>query len=78
MSGIAGIFNSSQNFVLETIFVFLRGIILKGGLIVMTNQSDVNQLEKVALRIREMRQIMGYTSAQMAELTEISEKETWK
>ena len=39
----------------------------------MTNQSDVNQLEKVALRIREMRQIMGYTAAQMAELTEISE-----
>jgi len=39
----------------------------------MTNQTDVNQLEKVALRIREMRQIMGYTQAQMAELTEISE-----
>ena len=44
----------------------------------MTNQSDVNQdvnqLEKVALRIREMRQIMGYSVAQMAELTEISEE----
>ncbi len=44
----------------------------------MTNQSDVNQdvnqLEKVALRIREMRQIMGYTTVQMAELTEISEE----
>ena len=39
----------------------------------MTNQTDVNQLEKVALRIREMRQIMGYTQAQMAELTEVSE-----
>ncbi len=40
----------------------------------MTNQSDAKQLEKVALRIHEMRQIMGYTSAQMAELTEISEE----
>lgn len=40
----------------------------------MTNQSDVKQIEKVALRIHEMRQIMGYTSAQMAELTEISEE----
>ena len=39
----------------------------------MTNQSGVNQLKKIALRIREMRQIMGYTTAQMAELTEISE-----
>ena len=41
----------------------------------MTNQSsDVKQLEKVALRIYEMRQIMGYTTVQMAELTEISEE----
>ncbi len=40
----------------------------------MNNQSDVNQLEKIALRIREMRQIMGYTPKQMAELTEISEE----
>ncbi len=40
----------------------------------MTNQSDVKQLEKVALRIHEMRQIMGYTSARMAELTEVSEE----
>ena len=39
----------------------------------MNNQSDVNQLEKIALRIREMRQIMGYTPQQMAALTEISE-----
>ena len=40
----------------------------------MTSQSDVKQLERVALRIHEMRQIMGYTSAQMAELTEVSEE----
>ena len=39
----------------------------------MNNQSGVNQLEKIALRIREMRQIMGYTPLQMAELTEIQE-----
>ena len=39
----------------------------------MTNQSDAKQLEKVALRIHEMRQIMGYTTAQMAELTEVPE-----
>ena len=41
----------------------------------MINPSDVNQLEKVALRIREMRQIMGYTCVQMAKLTEISEQQ---
>ena len=40
----------------------------------MSNQSDVRQLEKIALRIHEMRQIMGYTTAQMAELTEVSEE----
>ena len=39
-----------------------------------TNQSYVNQLEKVAMRIREMRQIMGYTTKEMAKLTEISEE----
>jgi acetyl-CoA synthetase len=39
----------------------------------MSVQSDANQLEKVALRIREMREIMGYTTAKMAELTEVSE-----
>ena len=41
----------------------------------MIHPSDVTQLEKVALRIKEMRQIMGYTSVQMAELTEISEEQ---
>ena len=39
----------------------------------MTNQSDANQLGRIALRIREMREILGYTTAQMAELTDLSE-----
>ena len=52
---------------------FLRLFCLLERMRNMTNQSGVNQLKKIALRIREMRQIMGYTTAQMAELTEISE-----
>jgi len=39
----------------------------------MTNQSTANQLMDVALRIRELREIVGYTEAEMAERTEISE-----
>jgi len=40
----------------------------------MTNQSTVhNQLLDVALRIREMREIVGYSVAEMAEKTEISQ-----
>ena len=39
----------------------------------MTNQSNANQLGRIALRIREMREILGYTTAQMAELTDLSE-----
>ena len=39
----------------------------------MSKQSSTSQLEKIALRIREMRHIMGYTTAEMAALTEISE-----
>ena len=39
-----------------------------------TNPSYLSQLEKIAMRIREMRQIMGYTTKEMAELTEISEE----
>ena len=39
----------------------------------MSNQTAVNnQLLDVALRIREMREIVGYTEAQMAEKTEVS------
>ena len=40
----------------------------------MKDQSNLSQLEKVALRIREMREIMGYSPSKMAELTEISEE----
>ena len=40
----------------------------------MTNQSTVNQLMEIALRIREMRQILGYSMQKMADLTEVSEE----
>ncbi len=40
----------------------------------MTKQSGTNQLQRIALRIREMRQILGYTTAEMAELTDLSEE----
>ncbi len=40
----------------------------------MSMQSSMNQLEKIALRISEMRQILGYTVTQMAEMTEVSEE----
>ena len=39
----------------------------------MTNQSDTNHLKRIALRIREMREILGYSTARMAELTDLSE-----
>ncbi len=35
----------------------------------MTNQSTVNQLMEIALRIREMREILGYSKQKMADLT---------
>ena len=40
----------------------------------MFNQTDTNQLERIALRIRELRQIIGYTPAEMAAKTEVSEE----
>ena len=40
----------------------------------MTNQSTVNQLIEIALRIREMREILGYSKQKMADLTEVSEE----
>ena len=40
----------------------------------MNNQSNTNQLERIALRIREMREILGYSTAKMAELTDLSEE----
>ena len=38
----------------------------------MTNQSTANQLMDIALRIRDMRDILGYSIQKMAELTEVS------
>ncbi len=43
----------------------------------MSNQS-VNQLVEVAERIREMREIMGWTTAEMAEKTEVAEEDYLK
>ncbi len=40
----------------------------------MTNQSTANQLQEIALRIREMREILGYSMQKMASLTEVSEE----
>ena len=43
----------------------------------MTNQSTVNQLMEIAQRIREMREILGYSKQKMADLTEV-EEETYR
>ena len=40
----------------------------------MNKQPDMNQLKKVALRICEMRQILGFSIAEMADMTEVSEE----
>ena len=39
----------------------------------MTNQYNTSQLQRIALRIREMRQILGYSTEKMAKLTDLSE-----
>ena len=41
----------------------------------MTNQNSATQLIDIALRIREMRDILGYSIHKMAEFTEISEEQ---
>ncbi len=41
----------------------------------MTNQSTTTQLQEIALRIREMRDILGYSVQKMAELTEVSDEQ---
>ena len=38
----------------------------------MTTQTDLSQLSAVASRLREMREIMGWTMEEMAEKTEVS------
>ena len=39
----------------------------------MSNQNSANQLMDIAMRIRDMREILGYSMQKMAELTEVSE-----
>ena len=39
------------------------------GVFLMTTQTDLSQLSAVASRLREMREIMGWTAAEMAEKT---------
>ena len=40
----------------------------------MSNQNPANQLMDIALRIRDMREILGYSMQKMADLTEVSEE----
>ena len=40
----------------------------------MRNQNTANQLMEIAQRIREMREILGYSMEKMADLTEVSEE----
>ena len=40
----------------------------------MSNQNPVNQLMDIAMRIRDMREILGYSMQRMAELTDVSEE----
>ena len=40
----------------------------------MSNQNPANQLMDIALRIRDMREILGYSMQKMAELTDVSEE----
>ncbi len=56
-----------KEFFLETFFVFEREMH-------MTNQSTASQLKDIALRIREMREILGYSMQKMADLTEVPEE----
>ncbi len=41
----------------------------------MSNQTTMTQLADIAKRIRELREIMGWTAAEMAEKTEVSEQQ---
>ena len=41
----------------------------------MKTQTDLSQLSAVASRLREMREIMGWTAEEMAEKTEVSVEE---
>ncbi len=39
----------------------------------MNNQYNISQLQRIALRICEMRRILGYSTSKMAEMTDLSE-----
>ena len=41
----------------------------------MNTQTDLNQLSAIASRLREMREILGWTTEDMAEKTEVSVEE---
>ena len=41
----------------------------------MTTQTDLSQLSAVASRLREMREIMGWSQEEMAEKTEVTPAE---
>ena len=41
---------------------------------IMTNKSTVSQLQEIAQRIREMREILGFSMQKMADMTEVSEE----
>ena len=41
----------------------------------MTTQTDLTQLSAIGSRLREMREIMGWTTEEMAEKTEVSAEE---
>ena len=41
----------------------------------MSHQNPANQLMDIAMRIRDMREILGYSMQKMAELTEVSEED---
>ena len=45
------------------------------GVIIMSNQNSASQLMDIAMRIRDMRDILGYTMEKMAELTGFSEED---
>ena len=40
----------------------------------MSNQNPANQLMDIAMRIRDMREILGYSVQKMAEMTEVSQE----
>ena len=40
----------------------------------MSNQNPANQLMDIAMRIRDMREILGYSMQRMAEMTEVSDE----